>query len=435
MLERASFYFIGNSERMEAAVHKGEITGKIRIFQYYKKYRGKFFGMYLMILIGFAGVSVLDYIPDTLSVQRGEAVSIGGFLPVTKTVKSEDGAVESFGMLNTEECGTYEMEVRLLGIIPVKDVTVHIVDHTEVIPCGVPIGIYVHTNGILVVDVGDVEAENGSQQSPAKHILKSGDYILAVNGTEISEKEELVAAVNASEGESVNLTVRRDGEQIQCEITPVSCGAGEYRIGAWVRDDMAGIGTMTYVDGEGNFGALGHSISDTDTESQVEMSEGKAYLVDIVNIIKGEKGNPGELVGQIQYYSQNEIGVIEENNSEGIYGSLDSLPDELGNAEPVPVGYKQEIQSGNAQILVELDGVFQYYDIEIDNVDLNPSETNKSIRFRVTDQDLIDKTGGIIQGLSGAPILQNGKIIGAVTHVFVSDPLEGYGIFIEDMLE
>lgn len=420
---------------MEAAVYKGEITGKMRIFQSYKRHRGKIFGLYLIILIAFSGFSVLDYIPDTLSVQRGEAVSVGGFLPVTKTVKAGDNTVESFGMLSTEECGTYEMEVRLLGIIPVKDVTVHIVDDTQVIPCGVPIGIYVHTSGILVVDVGDVETENGSQQSPSRHILKSGDYILAVNGTEISEKEELVAAVNASGGESVNLTVNRDGEQIQCQITPVNCGSGEYRIGAWVRDDMAGIGTMTYVDSEGNFGALGHSISDTDTESQVEMSEGKAYLADIINIIKGEKGNPGELVGQIQYYSQNEIGIIEENSAEGIYGTLNFLPEELENTDPVPVGYKQEIESGDARILLELDGEFQYYDIEIESVDFNPPETNKSIRFRVTDQNLIDKTGGIIQGLSGAPIFQNGKIIGAVTHVFVSDPLEGYGIFIEDMLE
>ncbi len=408
---------------------------KKQIFQNYKRYRRKISGIYLLILLGFAGVSVPGYIPDTLSVRQGNPVSIGYFLPVTTTVKSGDGTVASFGILGTEECGTYEMEVRLLGIIPVKDVTVHIVDDTQVIACGVPIGIYVHTRGVLVVDLGDVETENGSLQSPARHILKAGDYILAVDGIEISEKEELVEAVNASGGESVTLTIDRGGEQIQCEITPVSCGDGEWRIGTWVRDDMAGVGTLTYVDSEGNFGALGHSISDSDTAGQVEMSDGKAYLVDIVNIVKGEKGNPGELVGQIQYSSQNEIGVIEENSSEGIYGRIEALPEELEDAVPVSVGYKQEIQSGAAQILIELDGEFRYYDIEIDSVDLNPSETNKSIRFRVTDEDLIEKTGGIIQGLSGAPIFQNGKIIGAVTHVFVSDPLEGYGIFIEDMLD
>lgn len=433
-LNQASF-FTEEMERRMCVMYGKDTEDRMHLFQICQRYRGKIFAVFLFILLGFAGISVWDYIPDTLSVQRGEAVSIGDFLPVTKTVKSGDGTVESFGMLSTEECGTYEMEVRLLGIIPVKDVTVHIVDEAEVIPCGVPIGIYVHTKGVLVVDLGKVETEKGSQPSPAGHILKAGDYILAVNGEPVSEKEELIAAVNASGGESVNLTVSRGGEEIPCEITPANCGNGEYRIGAWVRDDMAGIGTLTYVESDGSFGALGHSISDTDTESQVEMAEGKAYLADVVNIVRGEKGNPGELVGQIQYYAQNEIGVIEENNSEGVYGTLSSLPDELERAEPVLVGYKQEIQCGQAQIRVELDGEFYDYEIEIESVDLDPSETNKSIRFRVTDQDLIDKTGGIIQGLSGAPILQNGKIIGAVTHVFVSDPLEGYGIFIEDMLD
>lgn len=405
------------------------------VLHFYRTYRGRIFGIYLLGLLGFAGLSLRDYIPETLSVQKGTEVSLGHFLPVTKTVKSGDGTVESFGMLSTKECGTYEMEVRLLGIIPVGDVTVHIVDDTQVIPGGVPIGIYVHTDGVLVVDAGDVETESGSQKSPARHILKAGDYILAVNGQPVSEKEELIRQVNASGGEAVVLTVSREGEQMECEVTPVNCGNGQYRIGAWVRDDMAGIGTLTYVDAEGNFGALGHSISDTDTESQVDMSEGKAYLAEVVRIVRGEKGNPGELVGQIQYYAGNEIGVIEENNEEGIYGTLSSLPEELQDMQPVPVGYKQEIKSGAAQIFVELDGEFASYDIEIDQVDLNPSETNKSIRFRVTDQNLIDRTGGIIQGLSGAPILQDGKIIGAVTHVFVSDPQEGYGIFIEDMLE
>ena len=172
--------------------------------------------------------------------RRGRRFLSAIFLPVTKTVKSGDGTVESFGMLSTKECGTYEMEVRLLGIIPVGDVTVHIVDDTQVIPGGVPIGIYVHTDGVLVVDAGDVETENGSQKSPARHILKAGDYILAVNGQPVSEKEELIRQVNASGGEAVVLTVSREGEQMECEVTPVNCGNGQYRIGAWVRDDMAG---------------------------------------------------------------------------------------------------------------------------------------------------------------------------------------------------
>lgn len=402
-------------------------------FVWYKKQRKKIFGAYMLWLSGFAFFSVWDYIPDSISVQRGNTVSIGSFLPVTKTVKTEDDTVESFGMISTQACGTYEMECRLFGIIPVKDVTVNIVDDTQVIPCGVPIGIYVRTKGVLVVDIGEIELEGGSVQSPAKHILKPGDYIMAVNKAPISEKEELIEAVNSSGGSEIILSIIRDGEYMDCTIQPVSYGA-EYRIGVWVRDDMAGIGTLTYVEEDGTFGALGHSISDTDTESMVEMNSGKAYLVEIISIIKGEKGNPGELVGQIKYDESNEIGTIEENQANGIFGTLDALPDELSDAEPMSVGYKQDIETGPAQILVQLDGDLQYYDIEIESVDMNASETNKSIRFHVTDPELIEKTGGIVQGLSGSPIIQNGKIIGGVTHVFVSDPLEGYGIFIEDML-
>lgn len=405
-----------------------------QFFVWYKKHRKRIFGAYMLLLSGFSIFSVWDYIPDSISVQRGNTISIGNFLPVTKTVKTEDDTVESFGMLSTESCGTYEMECRFLGVIPVKDVTVNIVDDTQVIPCGVPIGIYVRTKGVLVVDIGEIETEGGTTHSPAKHILKSGDYIMAVNGASITEKEELIDAVNKSGGSELTLSILRDGELMDCTIQPVSYGTNEYRIGVWVRDDMAGIGTLTYIEEDGTFGALGHSISDTDTESMVEMDCGKAYLVEIISIIKGEKGNPGELVGQIQYDNSHEIGTIEENQPNGIYGTLDALPDGLIGAQPLSVGYKQDIQAGAAQILVELDGERQYYDIEIESVDMNASESNKSIRFHVTDQDLIEKTGGIIQGLSGSPIIQNDKIIGAVTHVFVSNPLEGYGIFIEDML-
>lgn len=405
------------------------------IFCIYRKQRKKIFVGYLFIFFVFAYLSILDYIPDTISVQRGGTVSMGSFLPVTKTVKSEDDTVESFGMLHTEECGTYQMECRLLGIIPVKDVTVNIVDETQVIPCGVPIGIYIHSKGVLVVDIAEIETEGGTVQSPSKHILKSGDYITAINGVKITEKEELITAVNASGGQSVILSVNRDGEEISCEVKPVLQDENQYRIGVWVRDDMAGIGTLTYVDKKGNFGALGHSISDTDTDSIVEMSGGKTYLVEILSIIKGEKGNPGELVGQIRYDDSNEIGVIEQNQSNGIFGSLKTLPDELSDTEPVYVGYKQNIKSGPASILVELDGELEYYEIEIESIEMNASEINKSILFQVTDEELIEKTGGIIQGLSGAPIMQDGKIIGAVTHVLVNDPTKGYGIFIEDMLE
>lgn len=405
---------------------------KVRILLNYKKYRKKIFAIYFALFLSFSYISLLNAIPDSISVERGNDISIGGYLPVTKTVKSEDGAVESF---SPNVCGTYQLECKLFGLIPVKDVTVNIVDSSQVIPCGMPIGIYIETAGVLVIDTGEVEDTNGNTQCPSRHILKKGDYIEKVNQEEVENKEELIAAINQCNGEAVILSVIRDGEEMECEIRPVSSGDGKFKIGAWVRDDLAGIGTMTYVDGDGNYGALGHGISDTDTESVVDIKQGTAYLTEILSIVKGKKGTPGELVGQIQYDSSHKIGTILQNTTEGIFGNLEVLPDDLQDIPAMSIGYKQEIENGPAQIIVELDGEKKYYDIEIESVDMNAQAANKSICLRVTDGELLEKTGGIVQGLSGSPIIQNGKLIGAVTHVFVNDPAKGYGIFIENMLE
>ncbi|MCD8333727.1 MAG: SpoIVB peptidase [Clostridiales bacterium] len=406
----------------------------MKILHFYRQKRKTFFLMYLMLWITFSLVSVWGYIPDAISVTRGNEVSVGSFLPITKTVKNQDETVESFGNLNTTECGVYELECRLLGILPIKTVTVNIVEDTQVIPCGVPVGIYIQTTGVYVADVAEIVQADGGSASPARHVLKAGDYIIAVDGEPVETKEALVETVQSSGGESLLLTVLRDGESINCEVTPVQNAEGVYQMGVWVRDDLAGIGTLTYVTKDNTFGALGHSISDTDTGSRVDMSGGTVYQASILTIIKGEKGNPGELVGQIRYTQDQILGTITENGTNGIFGTLDALPEEVSAAEAVAVGYKQEVTEGTAEIRMELDGEICTFAIEIESIDMNASEVNKSLRFRVTDEALIEKTGGIIQGMSGAPILQNGKIIGAVTHVFVSDPTEGYGIFIEDMM-
>ncbi len=404
----------------------------MRVLIKYQKYRKKIFAVYLALYLSFSYTSLLDAIPDSISVERGNAITIGSYLPVTKTVKAEDGTVESF---STNVCGTYQLECKLFGLIPVKDVAVNIVDNSQVIPCGMPIGIYIETSGVLVIDTGEVEDINGNIQNPSRHILKKGDYITKVDQEEIENKEDLIAAVNQCNGEKVILSILRDGEEMDCEVQPALLEGGKYKIGAWVRDDLAGIGTMTYVDGNGNYGALGHGISDTDTESVVEIKQGTAYLTEILSIVKGQKGTPGELVGQIQYDSSHKIGTILQNTTEGIFGNLEVLPDDLKDVSAMSIGYKQEIENGPAQIIVELNGEKKYYDIEIESIDMNPQAANKSICLRVTDEELLEKTGGIVQGLSGSPIIQNGKLIGAVTHVFVNDPAKGYGIFIESMLE
>ena len=354
-----------------------------------------------------AYVWMLDEIPGTVCVSDGQPLNITEGLPVTSQIRSTDGIAVSAGMMTG---GRYEVECKLFGLIPVKEVTVHIVEETEVIPCGIPFGIYIEMEGILVVELCDLEQNGISVESPAEHILKPGDYITAVNGAQVTAKEDLQRAVAESGGSVLQLTVVRGGEAFQCSVTPICTDRKIFQIGVWVRDDLAGIGTLTYIDGEGTFGALGHGITDTDVEHLISVLDGTVYQA-------------------------NRLGQITKNTKNGIFGQIENLPDSLADATSMEIGFKQEIENGPAQILATIDDQPELFDIEIMDVDLNPRESNKGIRFQVTDANLIRKTGGIIQGLSGAPILQNGKVIGAVTHVLVNDPCKGYGIFIETMIE
>lgn len=404
----------------------------MQVLKKYQKYRRKSFLLFCVMLICSAYLWLVDAIPDTISILRGEEVTLAEDLPVTTKLETVDGTISSSGNINGN---SYEVSCRLFGIIPVKRVTVYIVKEAQVIPCGTPFGIYIHTDGVLVVDISDIVQNGITVESPAAHILKPGDYITAVNGTTVSEKEEVQQAVAQSSGEVMRLSVMREGEPLECELCPILNDTGNYQLGVWVRDDLAGIGTLTYVDADGRFGALGHGITDVDVERLVSMKSATAYQAEILSIIRGEKGSPGELVGQIYYTPANEIGEITKNTKNGIFGRLDGLPDLLQEASAMEIGFKQEIKTGPAQILVTLEDTRQLYDIMISDVDLNPQEANKGIAFQVADDTLIQETGGIIQGMSGAPILQNGKVIGAVTHVFVDNPTKGYGIFIETMLE
>ena len=228
------------------------------------------------------------------------------------------------------------------------------------------------------------------------------------------------------------MLVNRKGEKIPLSLAPVLTQEEEYKLGIWVRDNTQGIGTMTYVDEEGKFGALGHGISDTDTGQLLDVSGGELYQAQIVSIIRGTQGVPGELSGYIEYDEEKKIGVIEKNTDIGIFGQI--FPGTQLAKEKVMIGYKQEVKEGKAQLLMESEGKTEKYDIEITEIYGSQQDTNKSFQIQVTDPKLLAKTGGIVQGMSGSPILQDGKLIGAVTHVFVQDSAKGYGIFIENML-
>lgn len=400
----------------------------MKTYRFFVKHRKMFFAYMFALLCVFGWGSLLWEVPTEIYVTRGEEIKLEESIPVT--FEQED----SEEVFADKWRDNYEMTCSFLGIIPVKTVTVHVVDEQSVIPVGQTVGILLNTDGIYVVDTDEIETASGEKVSPCKRQVKSGDYITHVNGQAVSKKEEVMSAVEGCNGEAIALTLRRDDKTVTCEVTPVMSSNHTYKLGIWIKDDIAGVGTITYIDAEGNYGALGHGISSTETNDLIEITEGTLYETEIAAINKGEKGTPGSLVGILYFQREHYLGTVETNSSVGIYGTLDNISDTASGAEPLPIAYKQEVKTGPAEILASVDGVVQSYDIEIEDIVMNNPEVNKSLLIRVTDEALIEKTGGIVQGISGSPIIQNGKIVGAVTHVLVNDPTQGYGIFIESML-
>lgn len=334
--------------------------------------------------------------------------------------------------------------------------------------CGRLTGIYEQTEGVLVVNTTEVTDEVGKKVNPADKRVQCGDYILSVNGRTVADKEELSEAVNdimkeydesgtvESQKEIINenksdsdeikseinkrmvkIKFLRGGEKMSADITPVRMDDGRYYMGIWVKDDLAGIGTITYYTKDGRFGALGHGIGDgTQSGNLLYANSGDLYSMKLTKIKKGKAGVPGEIGGVVYFGKKSHIGTLDCNSNLGIYGQLDS--DELSEyaAEDTyyPVAGKDEIHTGSAQMISEISGKLEKYNLEITNIDKKTTDTNKGMELKVTDDRLIELSGGIVQGTSGSPIIQDGKIIGAVTHVFVDDPTGGYGICIDEML-
>lgn len=336
--------------------------------------------------------------------------------------------------LKANQIDTYQMNLKLFGVLPYKNVDIEVIQDTMLIPSGIPIGIYVKTEGVLVVGIGEFESSGGETVSPARYVLQKGDYILKSNGEEVENKKHFISLVEASEGEDMVLTIKRGGEITDVMISAEENKMQEWKLGIWIRDNAQGIGTMTYESTDDTFGALGHGINDVDTSILMNLEEGVLYRTEIVGITRGAGGAPGELTGYIEYDSENVIGKITENTTAGIFGVCDHTLLENSVYEPVPIALKQEIELGPAQIICSVSGEPEFYDVEIVEINQEQENVNRGIVIRVVDEKLLMLTGGIIQGMSGSPIIQNGKLAGAVTHVLVNDSTKGYGIFIEEML-
>jgi len=319
---------------------------------------------------------------------------------------------------------------QFLGLFPVKTTKITVAKRNYVVPGGDVFGIKLYTRGVLVAKTDLVATENGSVNPAQAAGLRAGDVIIEINGNEVNRKKEVSDAIEQSGGTPLRMTVERDGEELRLACTPVKSAAGDkYIAGLWIRDSSAGIGTVTFYDKKSNaMAGLGHAICDVDTGDVMTVSGGELVSAKVMGCYKGVNGAPGELCG---VFESQKLASLARNSDTGVYGKLIDMPDE----KQVPVALKTEVKTGPAQALVTVSGKEKKaYDVEIIKVSLTGSN-QKNMTVRVMDPTLIEATGGIVQGMSGSPILQNGMLVGAITHVFVNTPLEGYAIFAQTMLE
>ena len=377
-------------------------------------------------------------IPNIIRIQAGTSQRIDLKVPASGVLNVDSDKVIALNQPVTIVAGespdTCQMELRLFGVLPLKSIDIEVIENTRLIPVGQPIGIYMKTQGVLVIDTGTFEGSQGQEQSPSVYKLQAGDYVMAMDGVAVTGKRQIKEYVENGNGRDIVLQVSRNEKIIQVRISPMQDQNGVYKIGTWLRDSAQGIGTMTFLDEELHFGALGHGINDTDTGELLQLGSGLLYHTEIVAIRKGERGTPGELTGIIEYQPEQVSGVIMSNTEEGIYGVASQAFADSITTQALPVGLKQDVKEGDAQILCNIDGQARYYDVKITRLMPNAENLNRQIALTVTDEELLRLTGGIVQGMSGAPIIQDGRIIGAVTHVLVNDSTSGYGIFIENML-
>jgi len=352
-----------------------------------------------------------------------------------QTLNLPGGAVLERKVTLQEEDG-YSVDLTLPGGVKVKTVEVEVAQRRMLVPSGAPFGVKMFTRGVIVVGLSDVVSD-GQRQNPARKAgLQTGDIILEIDGQPVNGNRMLGQRVAASHGKDLKLLVQRDEKQINLTLTPVFAdNDSTWRAGVWVRDSSAGIGTMTYWDPQsGQFGGLGHAICDVDTGELMPLSNGQIVGVEITNLERGVSGDPGELQGS--FVNDAVLGELLENTETGIYGQVaGGDADYLGHQSPIPAAAANEVKVGPAAILTTLSGSSpQQYTIEIEKVN-GTSGSTRNMVLHITDRRLLTAAGGILQGMSGSPILQEGKLIGAVTHVFVNDPTRGYGIFIENMLQ
>lgn len=385
----------------------------------------KYLIILVMLVILLAYVTNITSIPNSLILFENEELNLKTILGIKleESIQVDAGISNLSGIqekINNTKSKEYHLS--LMGV-NLKTITTNIIPTTKVVVLGELVGLKLYTKGVLVVGMNEIKGEDEKIYKPYEDAgIEQGDSIVEINNKEVNTTEELVACVSECKGNNIYVKYIKDGELLETKIKPVKTSKNTYKIGLWVRDAAAGVGTVTFYEPSSNsFAALGHGIQDIDTQELVNISNGEFVTAEIVNIDKGQKDNPGKIEGTIDEKAI--IGTIYSNTDYGVYGISTNNSLNINKKQTVEVATRREIKTGKASIICTLEnGKQEEYEVEIEKVYVNNNENNKNMVVKITDKELIQKTGGIIQGMSGAPILQNGKLIGALTHVLVSNP-------------
>lgn len=368
-------------------------------------------------------------LPDEFTTYKTESFILENF----NTISFNNQSQKEIKVNSTGNGSTVTGNLELFNIIPIKEVNVHNEENKYAVPCGTVFGVKFYTKGVVIIKCDDIQV-NGKTVNPGEESgLKAGDAVLKIDNSDITCCLDMQTAIDSSNGNPLNVVYEREGEILSTEITPVMTNeTGTYKAGIWIRDSCAGLGTMTFYDPEsGCFASLGHGICDADTNELLLLDNAEIVNAEISSITKGTDGIPGSINGYFE--SSTASGQALLNTETGLYGTLN---EPISDFSPMEVANIQDVKKGYAQIICTLDDNGpQLYDIEITHVDYDETNKTKNLQITATDERLLEKTGGIVQGMSGSPIIQNGKIVGAVTHVLVANSNKGYGIFAQTMYE
>lgn len=381
--------------------------------------------VYLLVAAAAALGWLWHALPEEICLEPGQTLQLPRFALV-EPLRGRG----SRNVASTRAVGSYQVTLALGGWLPVRTIRAVVTERPTVTVCGTPFGVKMFSEGALVVGFSDVNTAAGPE-NPAKAAgLRLGDRVIRIGSTATEDNDAVKQALEAAQGGAVEVVYVRSGEQRQTSLTPVwDASSAQWRAGMWVRDSSAGVGTLTFADEKkGVFAGLGHPISDSDTGESIALRSGEIVPCQITGCSKGTAGSPGELKGR--FLSAHAIGTIRINGENGVYGSTRAQ----FAGQKMEVAFAQEVEAGDAEIWTTTSGETpRAYRVKIEKI--SDADPRRNMVLRVVDRELLAQTGGIVQGMSGSPIVQNGRLVGAVTHVLVNDPTRGYGIFAQTMLE